>query len=125
LKTFLFLILVSITNLHANPSINLFEGDYNYWSDSGDYDSLSIMNRDGLLVVNIKRNKTEFILECQEVLDELVSKEIQGIRYYFSLNGDNELRMRKEFVKTDRPEDIEWLFYRVNILKISVSAIDN
>jgi hypothetical protein len=114
LKSILFLILVSIINLHANPSITLFEGKYDYWSDSGDYDSLSIMKRDGLLVVNIKGYKSELVLECQKILDELVSEEVQGVRYYFSLNGENEIRMRKEFVRTDRPEDMEWLFYRAD-----------
>ncbi|RDG30286.1 hypothetical protein DV872_17920 [Oceanispirochaeta sp. M1] len=74
------------------------------------------MKREGLLVVNIKGYKSELNLKCQQILGELVSEEVHGVRYYFSLNGKNEIRMRKEFVSTDRPEDIEWLFYRENDL---------
>ena len=72
------------------------------------------MESDGLLIVNIKGYKSELNLECQHILDELVSEEVQGVRYYFSLNGENEIRMRKEFVNIDRPEDMEWVFFRVD-----------
>lgn len=113
---FLILSLLFLTSsLHANPADISFEGNYNYWSDSGDYDSLSILRKDGIYIICIKMAESEMFLECRQITDELVSEEVQGIRYYFLLHGENEIRMRKRFLKIDRPEDIEWLFYRETI----------
>ncbi len=123
MKRFILLLIVTLTGslyLYAEdialidpgtPGIP-FEGEFQYWSNSKDYESVKILYLAKQYLIEIKYDGQTLKLVCTFRSGEIVSEPQGDIIYIFRMNGDNELRMRKLHTKKDRPEDIEWVFFR-------------
>ena len=89
-----------------------FEGEFKYWSDSRDFESVEIIFLGELYRAEIRCGGQTMRLICSYRSEEIVSEPLKGIIYIFRMNGENELRMRTLHTNKDRPEDIEWVFFR-------------
>lgn len=89
-----------------------FEGEYSYWTESPDFRSVKIHLSGDDYIVRIRGGGRTLRLVCALEAEEIASEPKDGIAYIFRMNGENELRLRKLYLNKDRPEDMEWVFFR-------------
>jgi hypothetical protein len=89
-----------------------FAGEFRYWSESPDFESVRIHLPGDDYIVWIRGGGRMLRLVCALKGDEIVSEPRDEIAYIFRMNGENELRLRKLYLNKDRPEDMEWVFFR-------------
>jgi len=111
-KLMLILLLCAPLCFGQTPGETSFTGEYAYWSDSGDYESVVIGNRDGSWTVLLTGRGCCLSMTAALEGTVLTAGDGSGDSYLFTLNGEYELRMSKQYRTHTSPEDIEWVFYR-------------